>query len=35
MKKAVLIAEKPSLMREIESVYRKNKDKIPYEIVKR
>lgn len=32
MEKAVLIAEKPSLMREIKSVYMKNKNKIDYEI---
>lgn len=32
MQKAVLIAEKPSLMRDIEAVYKKNRDKIPYEI---
>lgn len=32
MEKALLIAEKPDLMRKIESVYKKNKAKIPYEI---
>ncbi|MCR5671454.1 MAG: topoisomerase C-terminal repeat-containing protein [Butyrivibrio sp.] len=32
MKKALLIAEKPSLRRTIEEVYKKNKSKIPYEI---
>ncbi len=30
--KAILIAEKPSLMRTIEAVYKANKDKIPYDI---
>lgn len=29
---ALLIAEKPDLMRKIEEVYRSNRDKIPYEI---
>ena len=32
MEKCLLIAEKPSLMREIQSVYEKNKDEIPYQI---
>ena len=32
MKKALLIAEKPSLRREIETVYKKHKSEIPYEI---
>ncbi len=32
MPKALLIAEKPSLMREIEDVYNKIKSKLPYEI---
>lgn len=32
MKKALLIAEKPSLRREIEAVYKKHKSEIPYEI---
>lgn len=32
MRKALLIAEKPSLMREIENVYHKIKSKLPYEI---
>lgn len=31
-KKALLIAEKPSLMRDIKAVYEANKDKMPYEI---
>lgn len=33
MDKALLIAEKPSLMRTIQEVYNKNKNAIPYEIV--
>lgn len=32
MEKLLLIAEKPSLMRELQSVYRNNKGKIPYDI---
>lgn len=32
MKKALLIAEKPSLMRTIQDVYKKHKDKIDYDI---
>ena len=32
MKKALLIAEKPSLMRSIERVYKDHKSDIPYEI---
>lgn len=32
MRKALLIAEKPSLRRKIEEVYNKNRAKIPYEI---
>ena len=31
-RKALLIAEKPSLKREIEAVYRKHKDEIYYDI---
>ena len=33
MEKALLIAEKPSLMREIEAVYKKHKGKLSYSIV--
>lgn len=33
MPKALLIAEKPSLKRKIETVYKNNKDKIPFDMV--
>ena len=32
MKKALLIAEKPSYMREIKAVYEKHKSEIPFNI---
>ena len=32
MEKALLIAEKPSLMRTIQDVYNKHRDELPYSI---